>query len=130
MILLNDIVLLLASNLIFTHTIGLSTLLLASKSRKELICTASVITVFTTIGSIAAYFVNQLLGSENQIFALSFYMLSTALIYVVILAGTYIANKNFFNKIKKYIHLSAFNTAVTGFASCYKRKRLHISGKF
>ena len=70
MILLNDIVLLLASNLIFTHTIGLSTLLLASKSRKELICTASVITVFTTIGSIAAYFVNQLLGSENQIFAL------------------------------------------------------------
>lgn len=104
MILLNDIVLLLASNLIFTHTIGLSTLLLASKSRKELICTASVITVFTTIGSIAAYFVNQLLGSENQIFALSFYMLSTALIYVVILAGTYIANKNFFNKIKKYIH--------------------------
>lgn len=114
MILLNDIVLLLASNLIFTHTIGLSTLLLASKSRKELICTASVITVFTTIGSIAAYFVNQLLGSENQIFALSFYMLSTALIYVVILAGTYIANKNFFNKIKKYIHLSAFNTAVTG----------------
>lgn len=114
MFLLNEITLLLASNLIFTRAIGLSTVLLVSKSRKDLICTASVITVFTTIGSIAAYFINWLLGSENQIFALALYTLSTALIYVMILAGAYIVNRKFFGKIKKFIHLSAFNTAVTG----------------
>lgn len=112
--LLNETAFLLASNLVFTCGIGLGTFSLFLGKPKKLIATASVITVFAALGSAAAYLTDSLLPKKYEVFALLLYTLSLAVIYGAVLGGVYLANRKFFHKIKKYIHLSAFNTAVTG----------------
>ena len=100
MFLVNDLIALLASNLVLMQALGTSTLFIAAGSRRNLIGTASVITIFTTIGSIAAYFINEITADKFSDFTLFFYVLAVGILYIV--------------RFKKYIHLSAFNCAVMG----------------
>ena len=50
MFLINDLIALLAANLILTQALGTSTLFIAAGNKKNLIWTACTITVFTTAG--------------------------------------------------------------------------------
>jgi electron transport complex protein RnfA len=76
--------------------------------------TASVITVFTTIGSVAAFLINRLLGEKFSELTLLFYTISVGILYIMLLMALYLISREAFDKYKKYIHISAFNCAVMG----------------
>ena len=114
MYLVNDIIALLAANLILMQALGTSTLFIAAGSRKNLIATALCITVFTTIGSAAAYVIDSSLPVEYDYFKLLIYTLTVSVMYVSMLTALFFTARENFERYRKYIHLSAFNCAVMG----------------
>lgn len=114
MFLINELIALLAANLILTQALGTSTLFIAADNRKNLVGTAFVITLFTTIGSAAAYFIDFLLPEKYSDLTLLFYTLAVGILYVMLLGGAYLLDKKGFVRNRKYIHISAFNCAVMG----------------
>lgn len=111
---IDEIILLLTSNLILTQALGTSTLFIAVENRKKLLGTALAITVFTTAGSAMAYFINNLMPESFENLTLLFYTLATGLIYIIILTLLYFMGREKFRDIRKYVHVSAFNCAVMG----------------
>lgn len=114
MFIIDGIILLLTSNLILTQALGTSTLFIAAESRKKLLGTALAITFFTTAGSAAAYFINNLMTEKFKNLTLLFYTLTIGLLYMIILILLYFTGKEKFRDIRKYVHISAFNCAVMG----------------
>lgn len=114
MLVIDGIILLLTSNLILTQALGTSTLFIAAESRKKLIGTAFAITVFTTAGSAAAYFINNFIIESFKNLTLLFYTLAVGLMYMIILTLLYFTGREKFRDIRKYVHISAFNCAVMG----------------
>lgn len=114
MFLVTEFVTLLATNLILTQALGTSTLFIAAGSKKNLLWTAITITVFTSAGSGAAYFINLLLPDRFADLTLLFYTLIIGTIYVILLAALYFAGSDSFGTTRKYVHVSAFNCAVMG----------------
>lgn len=114
MFLINELITLLGANLILTQALGTSTLFIAAASRKNLIGTATVITIFTTIGSAASYYINILCGAKYSDLILLFYTLTIGLLYILLLIAFRLFGKASFERTRKYIHISAFNCAVMG----------------
>lgn len=114
MFLVTELITLLAANLILTQALGTSTLFIAADSKKNLLWTAITITVFTSVSSGAAYFINNLLPDSLADLTLLFYTLVIGIIYVLLLAALYFAGSESFGTARKYVHLSAFNCAVMG----------------
>ena len=114
MFLINDLIALLAANLILTQALGTSTLFIAAGSRKNLIGTACTITLFTTAGSAAAYFTDRNLPEKYADYTLLIYTLSVGILYVLLLSALYFLKRDKFAEARKYIHISAFNCAVMG----------------
>ena len=112
--LVNEIIALLAANLILSQALGTSTLFIASGSRKNLIGTACVITIFAVLGSGAAYLTDRNLPEKYADYTLLIYTLSVGIIYVILLSALYFISREKFVKFRKYIHLSAYNCAVMG----------------
>ena len=115
MFLVNDIIALLAANLIFSQALGTSTLFAAAGGRKDLVRTAAAITLFTTIGSLGACGIDNLLPRSMKNYAsLICYTLIIGILYAGFLTALYFMGSDKFRKYKKYIHISAFNCAVMG----------------
>ncbi len=114
MFLISELVVLLATNLILTQALGISTLFMAVSSRKNLLWTAITISVFTTLGSFGACLVNGLLPDKLYDLRLLLYMLIIGVIYVIVLTVLYFVGRKSFGTTRKYVHLSAFNCAVMG----------------
>ncbi len=114
MFLVTELIALLAANLILTQALGTSTLFIAAGSRKNLVGTAVVITIFTTAGSLAAYIIQRELPEKYSYLTLLFYTLSVGILYVILLSALYFISRKGFEKTRKYIHLSAYNCAVMG----------------
>ena len=114
MFLINDLITLLAANLILTQALGTSTIFIAAASKKNLVGIASVVTIFTTSGSAAVYFINRITGEKYNDFALLFYVLAVGIIYVLMLFLFRFIGKKSFERTRKYIHISAYNCAVMG----------------
>lgn len=114
MFLVNDLIALLAANLILTQALGTSTIFIAADSRKNLVGTAFVITVFTFFGSAAAYYSDKLLPEKYSDFKLLIYVISIGILYVILLSALYFNSRKKFENSRKYIHLSVFNCAVMG----------------
>ncbi|MCM1133301.1 MAG: hypothetical protein NC340_07490 [Ruminococcus flavefaciens] len=114
MFLITEFIVLLTSNLILTQALGTSTLFIASGSRKNLLWTAVTITVFTTAGSAAAYFISNILPESAGDLTLFFYSLAVGILYVLLLTVLYFVSRKTFRNTRKYVHLSAFNCAVMG----------------
>lgn len=113
--LINDLIALIAANLILTQALGISTIFIAAQSKKNLVLTACTITIFTMTGSAAAYFIDRTVPQEyNESLTLLFYTLSIGIIYVVLLSVLYFISREKFDRLRKYIHLSAYNCAVMG----------------
>lgn len=114
MFLINDLIALLATNLILTQALGTSTIFIAAGSRKNLVGTAFVITIFTTVGAAAAFGIDMLMPSAWGDLRLLFYTLTIGAIYVLLLTAAYRFGKSRFEGFRRYIHVSAFNCAVMG----------------
>lgn len=114
MFLINDFIALLAANLILTQALGTSTLFIAANSRKNLLRTAFVITVFTVLGSLGAYFADSLLPEKYSDLRLLIYIALIGILYVIFLSALFLISREKFEKSRKYIHISAFNCAVMG----------------
>ncbi|MBO5383925.1 MAG: hypothetical protein J6A30_06465, partial [Ruminococcus sp.] len=114
MYLINDFITLLAANMILMQALGTSTLFIAAGNRKNLVVTAFVIMIFTTIGTAAAYCIDSMLPEKYNNLTLLLYTLTIGILYVILLSALYFAGRNYFEKLRKYIHLSAFNCAVMG----------------
>ncbi len=114
MFLVSEIIGILAINLILVNALGTSTLFIAAGSRRNLIGTAAVITLFTTAGAVCAYLINSVTDGRFEKFSLLFYTLAVGIIYILSLTLLYFAARKHFEASKKYIHLSAYNCAVMG----------------
>lgn len=109
-----DIIAILAANLVLSQALGTSTLFIAAGSRHNLLNTTIAITIFTTLGSAAAYFIDRLLTGDHADLRLFAYTLVIGIIYVLLLSASYFISREYFEKTRKYIHVSAFNCAVMG----------------
>ena len=114
MFLINDLIALLATNLILSRALGTSTLFIAAESKKNLMATACVITFFTTIGSIAAYYIDKILPPAVSDLRLLLYIMVIVILYILILTVVYYMCNSYFDEFRKYVHVSAFNCAVIG----------------
>ena len=114
MFLINDLIALLAANLILSRALGTSTIFIAAGSKKNLVATAGVITLFTTVGAMAAYFIDLVLPAALSDLRLLLYILVISLLYVLLLTAVYCLYRQRFDDLRKYIHVSAFNCAVVG----------------
>ena len=114
MFLINDLITLLAANLILSQALGISTIFVASGSKKKLVVTACVITLFTTTGSAAAYVIDSLLPSSADDIRLLLYTIIIGILYVLLLTAVPFIGRSYFEDFRKYIHVSAFNCAVMG----------------
>ena len=115
MFLINDIITLLIANLVFSQALGTSTLFIAASGRKNLIRTACVITLFTTVASAFTYFVDKLMPEDAREYAtLICYTVIIGVLYVFFLIVLSCFGGEKFRAYKKYVHVSAFNCAVMG----------------
>lgn len=102
-------------NVIYTTAIGTSTLIECAKSPKQLLSFGAFITDFSVLSSILAFYAEGWLKSDvARLFLPSVYILCLGLVYVVTLLFIWFAARKWFSKLKKYVHLSAFNCAVLG----------------
>ncbi len=101
-------------NVIFTTAFGTSTLIELSKKRGQILIFGLFITEFSILSSIISYlFEGIMLKSEiTARFMPSIYILSLGTVYIFTLLAIWFLSKSFFKKVKKYVHLSAFNCAV------------------
>ena len=74
----------LLSNLIFSRALGISTILIASKNKTNLISLSFVITFFTTVGSMLAYFADKIIIKNN------IELMFQPMIYIIIISIIYI----------------------------------------
>lgn len=114
MFLINDLIALLATNLILSRALGTSTLFIAAGSKKNLMATACVITFFTTIGASAAYFIDKMLPSSVSDIRLLLYIIVIGVLYIMLLTSVYYFSRSHFEELRKFVHVSAFNCAVIG----------------
>lgn len=102
-------------NVIYTSAIGTSTLIECAKSPKTLLSFGGFITEFSVLSSFLAYFAEKKITSEvSKLFLPSVYVLCLGLVYIMTLLFIWFFAKKWFKKLKKYVHLSAFNCAVLG----------------
>lgn len=104
----------LAGNLILTQALGTSTVFISAKNKRSFVGVAFIICIFTTLGSAGAYFADKLLNGYLENFRLFAYVLITGIIYLSSLFILWSISKKLYSRLKKYIHISAFNCAVMG----------------
>ncbi len=114
MFLIDELIALLAANLILSQALGTSTMFIAADSKKNMLATSCVITVFTTLSSAAAYFIDSILPASVSELRLLLYTAVIGVLYIIMLTVSYFVGKNWFADFRKYIHVSAFNCAVMG----------------
>lgn len=112
---------LLTTNLILTKALGTSTLMAAAKSRSSLAVLALMMTCFSALGCMLLGGIYALFPglSSMAVFPASLvqpllYTAVISLIYIIVLLVLYSLSGERFGRLKKYIHLSAFNCAVMG----------------
>ncbi len=103
-------------NTIFSRALGTSTLILVAKSRKNLFGFGLSVTYITAIVSIITYFVGKIfdLNGDAYIYVPLVYIFILGSVYILTLLCLWRFAPPLFLKIRKYVHISAFNCAVLG----------------
>lgn len=103
-------------NLIFSRAFGTSTLILVAKSKKNITGFGLCVTYITSVTAVIQYFADRYIISENTsvLFKPLFYIIIIGTVYIITLLCLWKFMTKTFGKIKKYIHISAFNCAVLG----------------
>lgn len=101
-------------NVIFTTALGTSTLIELSKKHWNILSFGGFITEFAVLSSLITYFFEKPMSkSETAMrFLPSIYILSLGTVYILTLLAIWFISKPAFKKLKKYVHLSAFNCTV------------------
>ncbi|MDE5577309.1 MAG: hypothetical protein K2J11_07980 [Oscillospiraceae bacterium] len=105
-----------AENIVFSGALGTSTLIIISRSRKNLLGFGLSVTYITALMSVLTFFLNKALKIDKNSY------IYTPLVYIIILGAVYIVTllcmwrfaPRMFGRMKKYIHISVFNCAVLG----------------
>ncbi len=101
-------------NVIFTTALGTSTLIELSKKHWNILSFGGFITEFAVLSSLITYFFERPM-SKSAIamrFLPSIYILSLGTVYILTLLIIWFVSRPAFKKLKKYVHLSAFNCTV------------------
>lgn len=103
-------------NTIFIKGFGTSTMIISSKNKKYFKGLTLCVLYMTTVTSMLLYFVNKLIENTglSKEYSAIIYVILIGLVYVVTLLLLWEYVNTLFTRIKKYVHLSAFNGAVTG----------------
>ena len=98
---------LLAENFVFARALGVSTMIMAAKNKRNLpgICLGA---------SWAAWLLSHRAADIQKPFVPLTYVLTIGLIYLITLLLAFIFFKGRFGRIKKYVHISAFNSVIMG----------------
>jgi electron transport complex protein RnfA len=103
-------------NAVFTRALGASALPQISRSKKKLLGFFISVTYIMTVTGFICYFVDFLWGDSEKarIFLPPIYVLILGLVYIATLLCLWRFFYGIFKKMKKYLHVSAFNGAVLG----------------
>lgn len=101
-------------NVIFTTAFGTSTLIELTRKKWNILSFGGFITAFAVLGSIISWLFEKVMlqNSIAQRFMPSAYILSIGIVYIFTLIAIWLISKKVFKKLKKYVHLSAFNCTV------------------
>ncbi len=101
-------------NVIFTTAFGTSTLISLSKRDGQIFFCGLFITEFSVLSSIIAYLFEGLFLKTDfsARFMPTVYIISLGAVYVATLLLIWFVSKKAFKRVKRYIHLSAFNCTV------------------
>ncbi len=100
-------------NVIFTTAFGTSTLIEFSKKPGQIILLGVFIIDFATLASVISYLCESfmIINSTLARFMPLVYILSLGLVYILTLIVIRLVSRTAFQKVKRFIHLSAFNCA-------------------
>lgn len=103
-------------NVIFTHAVGTSTLLECAKKPRQLLSFGFFITEFSVLASMLIYVIELWVKdtSWGESVMPVFSVLAIGIVYISSLLVIWFAAKKWFNSLKRYVHLSAFNCATLG----------------
>ena len=103
-------------NIVFTKSLGTSTLLMVTKDKKSILPFGISISYFCVMSSAVTYFVDKLLKDveDNFLYYAVSYVIVIGLIYIITLLVMWKFFYDLFLKTKVFMHLSAFNCAVLG----------------
>ncbi len=102
-------------NLVLLRGLGSSTMIMASRSKKQLMGVSLCITYFSTICSVIIYIIDKFLQIDIQKgYAPLIFTATVGCVYSLTLFVLIFASPKLFAKLKNYIHLSAYNCSVIG----------------
>lgn len=103
-------------NIIFSNALGTSTLLAISKIKKDVLSFGICVTYFTTIISVLSYFVNKSIVNINNLELIRplIYVVLVGFVYIITLIVIWKCFNKTFDKLRKFVHISAFNCVVFG----------------
>ena len=103
-------------NTIFARALGTSTLILISRSRKNLVGFGMCVTYITVVSGIVCYFADKHLDNSKleYIYRPVIYVAILGIVYIITLLCLWKFAYKIFAKLKKYVHVSVFNCAVLG----------------
>ena len=103
-------------NTIFARAFGTSTLIVVSRNRKNIFGFGLCVTYITAVTGVVCYFIDKLTAENelNYIYKPFVYILSLGLVYIITLLCLWRFMNKVFGKMRKYVHISAFNCAVLG----------------
>ena len=105
---------LLAENFVFARALGVSTMIMAAKNKRNLPGICLGVLYFTLTASWAAWLLSHRAADIQKPFVPLTYVFTIGLIYLITLLLAFIFFKGRFGRIKKYVHISAFNSVIMG----------------
>ena len=103
-----------AENLVFSRAFGVTPMIAAAKNKRTLPGVCAGVSYFTAASSIGMWAVSRLFSSGDKHYLVALYALIVGAIYFVTLLCAFVFVRGKFSRIKKYVHISAFNSAVMG----------------
>lgn len=103
-----------AENLVFSRAFGVTPMIAAAKNKRTLPGVCAGVSYFTAASSIGMWAVSRLFSSGDKHYLVALYALIVGVIYLVTLLCAFVFVRGKFSRIKKYVHISAFNSAVMG----------------
>lgn len=103
-------------NTIFCRAMGTSTLIIVAKKRKNLLGFGISVTYMTALISVLTYFADKIFGVSgiSYIYIPLVYTVILGIVYITTLLCMWRFAPRMFSRMRKYIHVSAFNCAVLG----------------
>ena len=105
-----------AENFVFARAFGVTPMIAAAKNKRTLPGVCAGVSYFTAAASIAMWGVSRLpfATERDRHYLVALYALIVGGVYLVTLLCAFLFVRSKFPKFKKYVHISAFNSAVMG----------------